>query len=82
MEQILFILCNGKISQWNLSHEKLLPVTDRGRRAVPYSSDTAKQYWEEWKENNQVVDGDVYDAIFLSEHLDDFGELPKWICAN
>lgn len=81
-EQALFILRNGKISQWNLSHKKLLPVTDRGRRAVPYSSDTAKQYWEEWKENNQVVDGDVYDAIFLSEHLDDFGELPKWICAN
>lgn len=28
------------------------------------------------------MDGDVYDAIFLSEHLDDFGELPKWICLN
>ncbi len=81
-EQVLFILRNGKISQRSLSHEKLLPVTDRGRRAVPYSSETAKQYWAEWKENNQVVDGDVYDAIFLSEHLDDFGDLPKWICAN
>lgn len=81
-EQVLFILRNGKVSQWNLSHGKLWPVTDRGRRAVPYSSETAKQYWAEWKENNQVEDGDVYDAIFLSEHLDDFGELPKWICAN
>lgn len=81
-EQVLFILRNGKISQRSLSHEKLLPVTDRGRRAVPYSSETAKQYWAEWKENNQVVDGDVYDAIFLSEHLDDFGDLPKWIFAN
>lgn len=57
-------------------------MTDCGRRAVPYSSETAKQYWSEWKENNQVVDGDVYDAIFLSEHLDDFGDLPKWIFAN
>ena len=82
MEQSVFILRNGKISQWNLSHGKLLPVTDCGRRAVPYSSETAKQYWAEWKENNQVVDGDVYDAIFLSEHLDDFGDLPKWIFAN
>lgn len=82
MEQILFILRNGKISQWNLSHEKLLSVTDRGRRAIPYSSETAKQYWAEWKENNQVEDGDVYDAIFLSDAPNDFDELPKWICAS
>lgn len=82
MEQILFLFCNGKISQWNLSHGKLLSVTDCGRRAVPYSSETARQYWAEWKENNQVMDGYVYDAIFLSDVLNDFSELPKWICAN
>jgi len=82
MEQVLFILRNSKISQWNLSRGKLLPVTDCGRQAVPYSSETANGYWTNWKENNQVADGDVYDAIFLSESLDDFGELPSWICAN
>ena len=57
-------------------------ITDRGRRAVPYSSETAKQYWAEWKENNPVDDGDVYDAIFLSDAPNDFGELPKWFYAN
>lgn len=82
MEKVLFVLRSGKISQWNLSHEKLLPVTDRGRRAVPYTPETAKAYWDEWKEDNMVAKGDVYDAIFLSEAPNDFGELPKWICAN
>ena len=82
MEQILFVLQSGKISQWNLSHGKLFLATDRGRRAVPYSSETANTYWDDWKENYRVADGGVYDAIFLSENVGDFGELPKWICAD
>lgn len=82
MEQILFVLRNGKISQWNLSRGKLVAATVRGQHNVPYSAETANAYWDEWKEDNMVASGDVYDAIFLSEHLDDFGELPKWICAN
>ena len=82
MEQVLFVLQDGKISQWNLSRGKLAAVNNRGRSHVPYSSKTAKAYWDDWKEDNQVVDGDVYDALFLSGGPNDFGKLPKWICAN
>ena len=82
MEQVLFVLNDGKISQWNLSRRKLAAVNNRGRSHVPYSEETAKAYWDDWKEDNQVVDGDVYDALFLSGDPNDFGKLPKWICAN
>ena len=82
MEQILFVLRNGKISQWNLSRGRLVAATVRGQHNVPYSAETANAYWDEWKEDNMVASGDVYDAIFLSESQDGFGELPKWICAN
>ncbi len=82
MEQILFVLRNGKISQWNLSRGKLVAATVRGQHNVPYSAETANAYWDEWKEDNMVASGDVYDVIFLSESQDGFGELPKWICAN
>lgn len=82
MEQVLFMLRDGKISQWNLSRGKLVAATVRGQHNVPYSAETANAYWGEWKEDNMVASGDVYDAIFLSESPDDFGELPKWICAN
>jgi len=82
MEQILFVLHNGKITQWNLSRGKLAAVTVCGQHKVPYSAETAKDYWDDWKEDNQVVTGDVYDAIFLSDAPSDFGVLPKWICAN
>ena len=82
MEQVLFVLQAGKISQWNLSRGKLAAVTVHGQRKVPYSVETAKAYWDDWKEDNQVVDGDVYDALFLSGDPNDFGKLPKWICAN
>ena len=82
MEQVLFVLQDGKISQWNLSRGKLAAVNNRGRSHVPYAAETAKAYWDDWKEDNQVVDGDVYDALFLSGGSNDFGKLPKWICAN
>ena len=82
MEQVLFVLQDGKISQWNLSRGKLAAVNNRGRSHVPYSTETAKAYWDDWKEDNQVVDGDVYDALFFSGGPNDFGKLPKWICAN
>ncbi len=82
MEQVLFVLHDEKISQWNLSRGKLAAVTVRGQHKVPYSAETAKAYWDDWKEDNQVVKGDVYDAIFLSDTTNDFGALPKWICAN
>ena len=82
MEQILFVLHDGKISQWNLSRGKLVAVTVRGQHKVPYSAETSKAYWDEWKEDNMVAEGDVYDAIFLSDAPNDFGELPQWICAN
>lgn len=82
MEQVLFVLHDGKISQWNLSRGKLAAVTVRGQHKVPYSAETAKAYWDDWKEDNQVVKGEVYDAIFLSYAPNDFGALPKWICAN
>lgn len=82
MEQILFVLRSGKILQWNLLRGKLVAVTVRGQHKVPYSAETSKAYWDEWKEDNMVAEGDVYDAIFLSDAPNDFGELPKWICAN
>ncbi len=82
MEQILFVQHGGKISQWNLLRGKLAVVTVHGQHKVPYSAEMAKAYWDEWKEDNMVVEGDVYDAIFLSDALNDFGELPKWICAD
>jgi hypothetical protein len=82
MEQVLFVLQDGKISQWNLSLGKLAAVTVHGQRKVPYAAETAKAYWDDWKEDNQVVDGDVYDALFLADGPNDFGKLPKWICAN
>ena len=82
MEQVLFVLHDGKISQWNLSRGKLEAVKSHGLLQVPYTSKTAKAYWDDWKEDNQVVDGDVYDALFLSVGPNDFGKLPKWICAN
>ncbi|MBQ9431931.1 MAG: hypothetical protein IJU44_10310 [Kiritimatiellae bacterium] len=82
MEQVLFVLQDGKISQWNLSRGKLEAVKSHGLLQVPYSSKTAKAYWDDWKEDNQIVDGDVYDALFLSGDPNDFGKLPKWICAN
>ena len=82
MDQVLFVLQDGKISQWNLSRGKLEAVKSHGLLQVPYSSKTAKAYWDDWKEDNQVVDGDVYDALFLSGGPNDFGKLPKWICAN
>lgn len=82
VDQVLFILCNGMISQWNLSRGKLVAVTVHGQHKMPYSAETAKAYWDEWKEDNMVAEGDIYDAIFLSDALNDFGELPKWICAN
>ena len=82
MEQVLFVLQGGKISQWNLSRGKLEAVKSHGFLQVPYSSKTAKAYWDDWKEDNQVVDGDVYDALFLSGGPNDFGKLPKWICAG
>lgn len=81
-EQILFILHSGKISQWNLLRGKLAAVTVHGQHKVPYLAEMANAYWDEWKEDNMVVEGDVYDAVFLSDALNDFGELPKWICAN
>ena len=82
MEQVLFVLNDGKISQWNLSRGKLEAVKSHGLLQVPYSSKTAKAYWDGWKDDNQVVDGDVYDALFLSGGPNDFGKLPKWICAG
>ena len=82
MEHVLFVLCSGKISQWNLSRGKLAAVTVRGQHKVPYSAETAKAYWGKWMEDNMVAEGDVYDAIFLSDASNDFGEVPKWICAN
>ena len=82
MDQVLFVLQGGKISQWNLSRGKLEAVKSHGLLQVPYSAETAKAYWDDWKEDNQVVDGDVYDAIFLSGDANGFGELPKWICAD
>jgi len=89
MEQILFVLHSGKISQWNLSRGKLAVVTVRGQHKVPYSAETAKAYWDDWKEDNLVLldengdtKGETYDAIFLSNAPNDFGALPKWICAN
>ena len=82
MEQILFILRSGKISQWNLSRGKLVAATVRGQHNVPYSAETANAYWDEWKEDYMDASGNVYDAIFLSESQDGFGELPKWICAT
>lgn len=80
MEQVLFIFRSGKISQWNLLRGKLVAVTVRGQHKVPYSAETSKAYWDEWKEDNMVAEGDVYDAIFLSDTPDGFGKLPKWIC--
>ena len=82
MEQILFVLHDGKISQWNLSRGKLKAATINGLRQVPYSAATAKKYWDGWKEDNQVLDEDIYDSIFLSDGPNDFGKLPVWICAN
>ena len=82
MEQVLFVLQDGKISQWNLSRGKLESVKNHGFLQVPHSSKTAKAYWDDWKDDNQVVDGDVYDALFLSGGSNDFGKLPKWICAG
>lgn len=82
MEQILFVQHGGMISQWNLSRGNLVAVTVHGQHKMPYSAETAKAYWDEWKEDNMVAEGDIYDAIFLSDALNDFGELPKWICAN
>lgn len=82
MDQVLFVLQDGKISQWNLSRGKLEAVKSHGLLQVPYSSKTAKAYWDGWKDDNQVVDGDVYDALFLSGGPNDFGKLPKWICAG
>lgn len=82
MEQILFVLRSGKISQWNLLRGKLAAVTVHGQHKVPYSAETAKVYWNEWKEDNMVAEGDVYDAVFLSDAPNSFCELPKWICAN
>ncbi len=67
MSQSLFVLHKGKISQWDLSHGKLTAVTVFGQRWVSYSADTAKTYWDEWKKDNQVEDGDVYDMLFLSD---------------
>ena len=76
MDQILFVLKDGKISQWNLSRGKLEAVKSLGLLQVPYSAETAKAYWDGWKEDNQVVDGDVYDAIFLSDDEDLLSTLP------
>ena len=82
MEQILFVLHDGKISQWNLERGKLKQATINGLRQVSYSAATAKKYWDGWKKDNQVLDEEVYDSIFLSDGPNDFGKLPKWICAN
>ena len=47
VEQILFVLHDGKISQWNLSRGELAAVTVRGQHKVPYTHETAKAYWAE-----------------------------------
>jgi len=76
MAQMLFVLHDGRISQWSLSHGKLATVTVLGQRRVLYSAESAKTYWEEWKKDNRVVDGDDYDVLFLSDDEELLGSFP------
>jgi len=82
MEQVLFVLHDGKISQWNLSRGRLKAATIGGLHQVPYSAETSQKYWEDWKKYNNVSDKDDYDTIFLSDGPNDFDKLPKWICVG
>ena len=82
MDQVLFVLHEGAISQWWLNRGKLSPATLKGATQLDYSAASAPQFWEWWQDDNNVGKDDIFDALFLSSLKDGFGELPDCFSAQ
>ena len=76
MDQVLFVLHEGAISQWWLNRGKLSLATLKGLSRLEFSDASAPQFWDWWVEDNNA-EGDSFDAIFLSSSKAGFGDLPK-----
>ena len=73
MQQVLFVLKEGRIAFWKYSRGSLVRSTLNGNRW----NDFTPSYWDEWSEANQA--GDLVDAILLSGKPNGFGSLPDWL---
>lgn len=74
--KVLFVLRDGNVTRWIPNGDDLTVETVNGLESVPY---TGSDFWQEWKDENQLVDDDVVDALLLSDQVGAFGDLPKWL---
>lgn len=77
--KVLFVLRDGNVTRWIPNGDDLTVETVNGLESVPY---TGSDFWREWKDENQLVDDDVVDALLLSDQVGAFGDLPKWLTKN
>lgn len=77
--QDLFVLRDGKVTQWRLKNGQLTICEKDGIREIPYND----SYWANWTERMRFhPEEDRIDAIFLSDHSDSFGDLSRFACAD
>jgi len=77
LEQRLFVLHDGLISQWGVGPDGELDcITCNGRREVSYDASRANEGWKAWAEDEQVGEDDRFDAIFLTDDPCAFSDLP------
>lgn len=73
--QDLFVLRDGKVTQWRLKNGQLTICEKDGFREVPYDD----SYWPNWLERMRFHPReDRTDAIFLSDLPNAFENLPEW----
>lgn len=77
--KVLFVLRDGNVTRWIPRRGDLAVETVNGLESVPY---TGIDFWQEWKDENQLIDNDVVDALLLSDQVGAFGDLPKWLTKN
>ena len=74
--RVLVVLRGGMVMRWIPAGDDLTIETVNGLEAVPYKG---AGFWQELKDENQLTDTDVVDALLFSDRPDGFGELPKWL---
>ena len=73
----LFAILDGRIYRWKLYNGSIdLVESDGAERSVEYD---AGKYWNRWRDDNEVEEGDHLDMLFLSDGEDAIRTLPEWL---
>ena len=73
----LFAILDGRIYRWRLYNGRIdLVESADAERSVEYEGGT---YWDRWRRDNEVEEGDRLDMLFLSDSEETLKALPEWL---